>query len=156
MADKNKKDDDPIEMGWGAFEKFFGGKLPFSPTGGGENMAWVENYVKEVMKQALPSATAQIKSADNPIHTELFETHNSVVLKAHIPDRTMAKQVNVLVGEHQVRLENLPNKGKQTVRLNNLVNPDSCRAVYKNGILQLHMRKQTYGDYYHSVDVRFL
>jgi HSP20 family molecular chaperone IbpA len=150
----NNDNNDPFDMTWKNFEQFWGGKLPFMPAGYGEHKSWIENYVKEVLKQAMPSNMNA--PGENQVRSETFETHNNVVVKIYIPDRKQAKQVNVLVSEFEVRLENLPNKGKQTIRLNSPVNPSSCKAVYKNGILQLHIRKQAYNDYFKPVDVRFL
>ncbi|WP_248929482.1 Hsp20/alpha crystallin family protein [Paenibacillus hamazuiensis] len=157
MPDSKKEDNNasnPFDATWKHFEQFFGGKLPFMPSGSSEHLSWIENYVKDVLRQAMPSS-AQTQTSGGQLHTEMFETHNSVVVKIYIPDRSDAKKMNVLLSEHRIRLENLPNNGKQTIRLNCMVNPSSCKAVYKNGILQLHIRKQTYDDYFHPVDVRF-
>jgi HSP20 family molecular chaperone IbpA len=153
MSDSN----DDFDMSFRNFDQFFGGKMPFMPSGGStEPMGWVENYVKDVLKQSMPK-TAFISGNDKaPVHTEMFETHNSIIVKMHIPDKAQAKSINVMVSEHQIRLENIPpKKSKQTIRLNSFVLPSSCKAVYKAGVLQLHMRKQEKSDYYHKVNVRF-
>jgi len=110
-----------------------------------------------MLKQSMPKMANIASHTDaSPVHTEMFETHNSIIVKMYIPDRAHAKNVSVYVSEHQVRLENLPpKKSKQTIRLNSYVLPSSCRAVYKSGVLQLHMRKQDKDDYFHKVNVRF-
>ncbi|UUZ85720.1 Hsp20/alpha crystallin family protein [Paenibacillus sp. P26] len=114
----------------------------------------MENYVKDVMKQALPSV--DLDNLKHHFHTEVFDTHNNVIVKVHIPDRAEAQKVRVKLSSNQVRLDGSPNKAIQTIKLNSLVYPDSCKAVYKNGIMQLHMRKQSTDQAYHPVDIRFL
>lgn len=155
MAD-SKNNNSFYDMNWKSFEQFFGGKLPFPGTanGNGDHLAWVEGYVKDVLNQAIPSVN--LASLKHHFHTEVFDTHNNVIVKVHIPDRAQARKVRVLISANQVRLEGLPEKGAQTIRLNSLVVPDSCKAVYKNGIMQFHMRKQTAEETYYEIDVRFL
>lgn len=147
--------DNFFDFNWKNFEQFFGGKVPFADvTGQGEPMSWVENYVKDVMKQTMPKV--ELSGLKHHVHTELFDTHNNLIVKAHIPDQQQARKVRVLVSSNQVRLENLPEDASQTIKLNSLVVEGSCKAVYKNGILQLHMRKLAAEQPYREVDVRFL
>lgn len=151
----NSKNNSFFDFNWKQFEQFFGGKAPFpNPGDGTEPMSWVENYVKDVMKQALPSIDPS--GLKHHFHTEVFDTHNNVIVKVHIPDRTQARKLRVLLGSNQLRLENLPEGGVQTIKLNSLIVTGSCKAVYKSGILQLHMRKQSSELPYHEIDIRFL
>ncbi|MCZ8511301.1 Hsp20/alpha crystallin family protein [Paenibacillus filicis] len=151
-----QKNNNFFDFNWKQFEQFFGGKLPFLGSGDGpEPMGWVENYVKDVMKQAMPAADLQ--GLKHHFHTETFDTHNNVIVKIHIPDRSQARKLRVLVNSNQLRLENLPENNTQTIKLNSSVVTDSCRAVYKNGILQLHMRKMmSEHQPYQEIDIRFL
>lgn len=154
--DGTKNNKNFFDMDWKNFEQFFGGKVPFveNLSSGGEPMAWVESYVKNVLKQALPNMEAP--SLKHHFHTELFETHNNVIVKVHVPDKGQARKLRVLVNVSQVKLEGLPDKNTQTIRLASLVVPDSCKAVYRNGILQLHIRKQSVDNPFQEIDIRFM
>ncbi len=116
-------------------------------------MAWVENYVKNVMKQAMPNMDSP--SLKHHFHTEIFDTHNNVIVKVHVPDKAQARKLRVKLNLNQVRLEGLPDNKTQTIRLASLVVPESCKAVYRNGILQLHIRKQSAENPYQEIDIRF-
>lgn len=155
--DENKNNKNFFDMNWKNFEQFFGGKLPFAgPTNLGkdnEPMAWVENYVKDVMKQALPNTESA--SLKHHFHSEVFDTHNNVIVKVHIPDKVQARKLRVLINMNQIRLEGLPDNNTQTIRLASLVVPGSCKAVYRNGILQLHIRKQGTENPFQEIDIRF-
>lgn len=155
--DGSKNNKNFFDMNWRNFEQFFGGKIPFAgPTSlgkDGEPMAWVENYVKNVMKQALPDMDSP--SLKHHFHTEIFDTHNNVIVKVHVPDKAQARKLKVLINVNQIRLEGLPDNNIQTIRLASLVVPGSCKAVYRSGILQLHVRKQSAENPYQEIDIRF-
>lgn len=143
-----------FDFNWRNFEEFFGGKLPVPPVGKGDSASWIEEYVQNVLKQALPTVNlATVKQ--RTYHTELFDTHNNVIVKVHIPDKTQARKVRVMLSSNQIRLEGTPDDTAQTIRLSSLVVPSSCKAVYRNGVLQLHMRKLVNDNLFHEVDVRF-
>jgi HSP20 family molecular chaperone IbpA len=138
---------------WKSFEQFFGAKLPPMPTDKLNDTTWIENYVQDALKQAFPQNGLNVSS--HKYNTEVFETHNSVVVKISIPDRSQAKKVRVLVGANLVKLDGLPGNTNQIIKLGTQVMESSCKAVYKNGILQLHLRKQADDDHFHEVRVRF-
>ncbi|CAG7621703.1 Hsp20/alpha crystallin family protein [Paenibacillus allorhizosphaerae] len=160
MADSKNNNNSFFDMNWKNFEQFFGGKLPFpgmlngSGTSGDDQMAWVEGYVRDVLKQAIPNFNPTMLK--HHFQTELFETHNNVIVKVHIPDRAQARKIRALISANQIRLEGLPEKSAQTIRLASPVAPDSCKAVYKNGIMQFHMRKQSADETYYEIDVRYM
>ncbi|TVY09664.1 Hsp20/alpha crystallin family protein [Paenibacillus cremeus] len=155
MADPRDSNKSFFDMNWKNFEQFFGGRVPFPGTanGSGDQMAWVESYVKDMLSQAMPNL--EMASLKHHLHTEVFDTHNNVIVKVHIPDRNQARKLRVLLSPNQLRLEGLPDKGAQTIRLNSMVVPSSCKAVYKNGIMQFHIRKQSSEETYYEIDVRF-
>ncbi|MDQ1913055.1 Hsp20/alpha crystallin family protein [Paenibacillus sp. GD4] len=158
MADGNKSNGNPYgTFDWKQFEQFFGGKLPFAPggSGKGEGLAWIQEYVQDVMKQALPSVSNAAERVKNHLHTETFETHNNVIVKIHVPDRDQARKIRVGLSVNAVRLTGLPDKKEQTIRLHRLIYPDSCKAVYRDGIIQLHMRKHLGDHTFRDIDVRY-
>jgi hypothetical protein len=139
---------------WKTFEQWFGGKLPPFPEHRKGDMAWVEQYVQDILKKAFPQSL-DLNLFRTPYRTEVFETHNSVVVKIHIPDRSQARKVRAFVGINRVKLEGLPDNRQQTVPLNAHVIPDSCKAVYKDGVLQLYIRKTSINDRLQEVNIRF-
>lgn len=158
-----------FDMNWKQFEQFFGGKLPFPPPpGSGEaagsaaagtgasagDLSWLDGYIKEILKKTMPQM--EVQTLKHHFHSEVFDTHNNVIVKVHIPDRAQARKIQVLMNADQLRLEGLPDNKTQTIRLPGLVVPTSCKAVYKSGILQLHMRKQTTESPFYEIDVRFM
>lgn len=158
--DGSKKNDNPFgSLDWRQFDQFFGGKLPFAPSGSsgkGEGLAWIESYVQDVMKQAMPTVSSTgSERAKHHIHTETFETHNNVIVKIHVPDREQARKIRVSLSVNSVRLEGLPSNKEQIIKLHRLINPGSCKAVYRDGIIQLHMRKHTADHHFHEIDIRF-
>ncbi|WP_159887695.1 Hsp20/alpha crystallin family protein [Paenibacillus puerhi] len=143
-----------FDMNWKQFEQFFGGKIPFPPASSFPgDLSWVEGYIKDIMKQAMPQA--EVKSLKHHYHMEVFETHKNVIVKVHIPDQAQARKARVLLNVSTLRLEGLPQEKTQTVRLPSLISPATCKAVYRNGILQLHMRKQSAEHPFYEIDVRF-
>ncbi|PYI55735.1 Hsp20/alpha crystallin family protein [Paenibacillus flagellatus] len=137
---------------WKSFEQFFGGRLPLIPHDRKNDTAWIEGYVQDVMKQVFP------QSADlfnKPFRAEVFETHNNVVVRINIPDKSVARDLRTYIGVSQVKLEGLPDRKSQTIKLSSYVVPESAKAVYKNGVLQLHMRKVRMNEQMREVNVRF-
>lgn len=139
---------------WKSFEQFFGGKLPPLPSGEMDNLNWVEDYVQQVMKQSFPQSGGR-GVMSSKYATEVFETHNGVIVKVFIPDKAEAKNIRVLVGTGQVKLEGLPDNKTQSIKLGTAVHSSKCKAVYRNGILQLHLRKLSGDGRQHEADIRF-
>ncbi|SDC77126.1 hypothetical protein SAMN02799630_01440 [Paenibacillus sp. UNCCL117] len=145
-----------FDMNWKQFEQFFGGKMPLAPTPSiPGDLSWIDGYIKDIMKQAMPQAQVQSQSLKHHFHTEVFDTHRNVIVKVHIPDKSQARKIRVMLNVSTLRLEGLPQDRTQTVRLPSLVSATSCKAVYRNGILQLHMRKQSTENPFYEIDVRF-
>ena len=144
-----------FDMNWKHFEQFFGGKLPFpgGDGGPGADLSWVDGYIKEILNRAMPQA--EVHGLKHHFHSEVFDTHKNVIVKVHIPDRAQARKIRILLNANVLRLEGLPDNNSQTIKLNSLVIPSSCKAVYKNGVLQLHMRKQTAENPFYEIDIRF-
>lgn len=139
---------------WKGLEQFFGGKFPSAPIDGMNDPAWVEHIVKDVMKKAFPKSL-DLKMLNKHFRTEIFETHNNVIVKIHIPDKTQAHNLKSYVGVNRIKLEGLPDDKKQSVKLPTHIVPESCKALYKNGVLQMQMRKTKISDRMHQVNVRF-
>lgn len=139
---------------WKNFEQFFGGKFPLSSTDYKSDVSWVNNVVKDVMKKAFPSSL-NMNAFNHHYRAEVFETHNNIVAKIYIGDKEQARNINALIGVNRIKLEGLPDNNTQIIKLTSHIVPESCRAVYKKGILQIHARKAKTNDRLYSVQVRF-
>lgn len=139
---------------WKSFEQFFGGKFPLAQSELNKNTAWVDQVVKDVMTKAFPQVDASKLGA--LYQTEVFETHNNVIVKIRIPDREQARSISVFAAMNHVKLDGGDSGKKQTIRLSSPVVPESCKAVYKGGVMQLHMKKWKRKKPPHEVYVRFL
>ncbi|GLI09957.1 hypothetical protein YDYSG_59900 [Paenibacillus tyrfis] len=157
MSD-SKNNNSFFDMNWKQFEQFFNGKLPFpAPSLSGDNgdpVTWVEGYIKDVLNRALPNV--EVQALKHHFHSEIFDTHNNIIAKIHIPDKAQARKIRLMLNPYQIRLEGLPDDKTQTIRLASQIVPSSCKAVFKNGILQLHMRKQPIDHPYTDVNIRFM
>ncbi|XEC93961.1 Hsp20/alpha crystallin family protein [Paenibacillus tarimensis] len=143
---------------WKQFEEFFGMKFPFPDNSPPTDLSWVEQYVQDAinktMSQSMAGFNQQTSSA--PLRHETFETVNHVIVKVHVSGKERAKNMKLLAGIHQLRVEEGVGVQKLNIPLPAEVIPESCKAVYKNGILQLHLKKQQVDDYFHEVNIRFL
>lgn len=138
---------------WRSFEQFFGGQFPNMPLDKAFDPDSMEEWVQQLVRSSFPQASSG--APGQAYRTEVFETHNNVVVKVHVPDREEAESLDVRAGIRQVRLQRNRDKFEQVIRLAALVVPQSCRAVYKQGILQLHMRKMKTSDKLYDVYVQF-
>ncbi|GAA3404360.1 Hsp20/alpha crystallin family protein [Paenibacillus hodogayensis] len=138
---------------WKSFEQFFGGTFPLTPTGVKQDASWVGNVVKDVMTKAFPGGVEASVLA-RQFRTEVFETHNNVIIKVYIPDKEQARNIRPALSANRLVLEGADEEG-QTVHLTSPVIPDSCKAVYRDGVLQLHMKKRKGNERMHEVHVRY-
>ncbi|WP_282935841.1 Hsp20/alpha crystallin family protein [Paenibacillus sp. RC67] len=138
---------------WNQFENYFRGMLPQSSDDPKNKSHWVEDYVQQILKESIPPG----QSYTNVSHydTEIVETLDHLLLKIMIPDKTQAQKLNVHAADHQVKLEGKDQQAVQWFRLPHPVDPISCKAEYKEGAIQLRMRKRTKEEPFHQVDVEF-
>lgn len=144
----------PNHFDWSRFEQFFGGQLPSMPPDGLKNPAWIDHVIQDVMKRAFPG-TAEVGARSPKYRSELFETHSQVLVKCHIPAKE-ARALQVKAGISRVRLEGDNGEAQQTIRLPAPVEPESCRAVYRQGVLQIQLKKNRNSTRLHAVPIRFM
>jgi len=138
---------------WKQFQQYFAGTVPFPPNsrGDGSHATWVEEYVQSILKQTIPA-----RAMPGQFDTEIVETHQAVVVKIHIPDINHAKKMTVHAAAEQIKLQGGEGKSLQLIRLPHPVMPTSCKAEYRAGVLQLHMRKRTEEEPFYEIDVKFV
>jgi len=142
---------------WQRFAEWFGGRFPFSAQAAAGDLSWIEPYVQSVLRQALSRADA---SRPEPTYApwtyELFDTITHVILKLEITDKNRARNTRVLAGTHQVRLEEGTGVRSTVIPLPAAVVPESGRAFYKEGVLQIHLRKRQKEETLQEIRIRFL
>jgi hypothetical protein len=155
MDDSNQ--DGFLNTQWKQFEQFFGTKFPFPAQGSSDDLSWVEPYVQDALSKTLSKSFTETKHHPSAlVKSETFETVTHVIVKINIPEKERAKNTKVHAGIYQVRLEEGVGIQKSVIPLPAPVIPESCKAIYKGGILQLHLKKQKVDDRFHEVHIRFL
>lgn len=149
----SKKDMPKGEFDWKNFRQLMGSEFPFNLQDKIDDLTWVEKYVQDAMTQFLPKPL-NISSHTKNHQMEIFETHNNVVVKLHLSEKEV-RNVTVFTSANRIKLEGFPETSRKIIKLTSYVVPESCRAVFKNGILQLHLRKQAVDDYYQEVTIKF-
>lgn len=144
-------------MQWKQFEELFGSKFPFPANGSINDLSWVEQYVQDALRQSMPKSFEEIKSSpSSPIKFESFETVTHVIVKIVCPQKEKAKNIRIYSSVYQLQLEEGIGLQKQMIHLPAPIIPKYCKAVYKDGIFQLHLRKQQVESKFHEVNIRFL
>ncbi|WP_127530071.1 Hsp20/alpha crystallin family protein [Paenibacillus kobensis] len=116
-----------------------------------KDTGWVANYVKSMMADAIQEKGKL--AGQNAAET--FETHHFIVIKWPIPRGVHPSELRLLVREDKVRIEGLPEGKKDTVPLAKQVLPRSCKALCKDGILQIKLRKKPANRQYYEMPIRW-
>ncbi|MBE1446489.1 Hsp20/alpha crystallin family protein [Paenibacillus sp. OAS669] len=140
---------------WEAIESLLGMKLPGLPSDKHLEMwkdtSWVEDYVKQILEKSLPKTSTLKKAANNP--SEIFETHHFIIVKMKMADN--ANPI-VKIRTDQVKVDGISGNNPQIIRLPCPIDPRGSRASYKDGILQIKMRKKKIDQTYREISVRYL
>lgn len=140
---------------WEHVEKFLGQKLPFGEKGQTflDNMTWVEGYVQDTLKKAMPGMNASISSRETG--AEIFETHEHVIIKVKIPKGEDPRALQVFVKSNQLKLTGFLSGSGKIVKLPALVLPRTARASYKQRQLQIRVRKRGLKEGYVETYIRY-
>jgi HSP20 family molecular chaperone IbpA len=117
---------------------------------------WVEQFVSKMMTKSLPAAANSILDQAEEEGISFFETHHFLLVKFHLPREVNREDLRLLVRDDRLRIEGLPNNQKETIKLPKLVQPKICRAVVKNFVLQVKLRKRPRAGAYYEADIRWL
>lgn len=141
---------------WEEIEKFLGQKLPFGEKGQTflDNMTWVEGYVQDMLKKAMPGMDASISSHES-FGAEVFETHEHVIIKVKIAKGEDPKALRVFVKSNQLKLSGFLNGKSQIVKMPTLVLPSTARVSYKQRLLQIKVRKRGLKENYVEAYIRY-
>jgi hypothetical protein len=151
-------ENNPQPWKWENFEKLFGQKLPFQEKGQSllDNMAWVENYIQDTLKKAMPKLEAGIFSGSSESSQfDVFETHDHVIVKVKLNKEENPRALQVFVKSNQVKLTGFLKGDSKIIKLPTLVAPRTARVRYKQQTLQIQIRKRGMKESYHEAFIRF-
>ncbi|MFX3633629.1 MAG: Hsp20/alpha crystallin family protein [Candidatus Pristimantibacillus sp.] len=114
---------------------------------------WVEQFVRKMMTKALPGAADAI--VEHSGGATFFETHHFVIVKFPLPAKVDRNELRVFVREDRIRIEGLPESRIETIKLPKPVKPQICKALVKEGILQVKLRKRPGSRTYHEAVIRW-
>ncbi|QYR22589.1 Hsp20/alpha crystallin family protein [Paenibacillus sp. sptzw28] len=152
--DDSKNSPPKGEFNWQNFKKVWGNDFPFNIHEKMDDLSWVDKYVQDAMTQFLPKPVSIKSQTKKNLQMEIFETHKNVIVKLHFSEEEV-RNITVFAGINRIKLEGLPGNTRKIIKLTTYVIPESCSAVFRNGILQLHMRKQALDDYFQEIDIKF-
>lgn len=155
MADQGNMKHFPFD--WSSFEKHLNEQLSALSEGPAGRLFkdnnWIGSLMQDVMKKAAPSQVAHTFAGS---HSEVFETHGNVFVRLKLPENANPRAIQVYIAANSVKLDGLPGGRSQIIRLPVPVLPKSGKATYKNGVLQIQMRKSGDNEKYHETYVSFL
>jgi len=145
---------------WDAFRQWMNEGSPFEFDAANEDFRWITDYVDGVVKDALTAAGARgakrpPRRSGRPLTYELFQTHHHLIVRFRVPERIKARRLRVFAGVQKLRIEGLPGDAAQTVDLPAFVSPSTCRALFKDGVLQVKLTKRKINDRFEEVFIRF-
>lgn len=101
---------------------------------------WVERFVRRMMTKSLPDIAGRITGKGSAAVTE---SKQFITVKFKLPSGCEQTAIRLYVKEDLLRIEGLPGGRHEIVRLRKLVKPGVCRAVVKNRMLYIKLRKRT-------------
>lgn len=149
---------------WNELEKLLGENIPKGLLKDRMNMnaGWVGDYVQKVLKNSFSGSGGGSKETVNEttdsvnFEYEMFETHNSVIVRLQIPEEIQHKNILAYVSSNLLKIEQLPRRKKQIIRLPSLVNPSQSRASYKDRVLEVRMAKHMDEDIFNEIKIRYM
>jgi len=130
---------------WAQGDSFFNGKSPFSYVNPLEklDLSSLHNYVQ--------NAISRVSMGEPALISEVFETHQYAIAKIKISKKLYSNQLRVFVNYNQIKLEGLTGYKAQIINLPCHVEASNCKAIYRQGILEIKLPKVKYKNYYHEV-----
>ncbi|MBD2847262.1 hypothetical protein IDH44_18845 [Paenibacillus sp. IB182496] len=113
---------------------------------------WVEKMVSQAMKQSLPRLHRADRS--NVEQEDCYETHHFVFVRFKLDKGVRRDQLRLLVRADRIKLEREDGKKPIRVKLPCQVQPRSCRALLRAGVLQVKLRKRPVDPTYHEAFIR--
>jgi HSP20 family molecular chaperone IbpA len=142
---------------WENFEKMFQQKLPLKERGQSmlDNMKWVEDYIQNILKKAMPKVDAMSSNVVEASQIEVFETHEHVIVQVKLHKDEDPRALQVFVKSNQVKITGWLKEGSKIIKLPTLVSPQTANARYKSRTLQIQIRKRGSKEGYREAFIRF-
>ncbi|MFD7523596.1 Hsp20/alpha crystallin family protein [Paenibacillus chitinolyticus] len=141
-----------------------------------ENIKWIEGFVRDVFDRTLPpphmnadiqqtqtqprsqQKGKQQTSSQQPRETvngDTFETHTDVFVRLKIPKSEDPRSLQVMVKTSHVKILGLTDEPRKLIKLPSPVLPKTAKATYKEGVLQIQVRRRRYKDNYHEAYIEY-
>ncbi len=154
MSDQTPR---PFGFDWGPFKEMLGGMLPPAQSDNPQDLSWVESYVQQTLRSAFHKPEVRTKSAASPsLQSEVFETHNYILVKIKLPGSTHIDNVRVMVSSTQLKLTIIGVDEPHLISLPKAVLSKSGKASYKDDVLQIRLRKQSGRKSFVEIPIRFI
>lgn len=130
-------------------DSFFDKKFPFKHADPLENydLSSINAYVQNVLSQAT--------IGEARLSTEVFETHQSVIVKIKLPKQLHPRNLRIKVNSNHIKMEKTEGNEEQIIPLPCRVDPTGRKAVFKQSILEIRIPKVKTRDPYHEVFIRY-
>jgi HSP20 family molecular chaperone IbpA len=156
MGVKSMDDDERnnFNLNMRQFEQFFKKNFPgVQPIDWKDlsNLNSIGNYVEDTLNHSF-NRNDKRKQTKTQFSSEVFETHNRVIAKIQIPRHVKLDGMRLYVNGNQIKLENMDEN--QFIKLPVHVNTKSVKAILRDGILQVQMRKKNTNNNYREVYIR--
>ena len=115
---------------WEPFTKIFGPGFPFNQAGSWTNPEFVNRFVRDTYERAL-----------SRIESKVYETRRYVHVKLNLPSYVKPENIRVFAGFQSVSVRGKELADPVNVQLPSAVNRRQYKAVYKNGLLHIQLRK---------------
>lgn len=112
----------------------------------------IEGYVRDMISNAVPAAGTW--PIPNKQRYKCFETHHFVFIKFKLGSSVKPEELRLFVRPDRIKLR-LPGGKQEEVSLPCTVIADSCRALCKEGILQVKLRKRPVSTVYKEAPIRW-
>lgn len=110
---------------------------------------WISDYVQEAIGRAMPALEGVASS-----YPEIFETHNFVIVKIKLPAGTDNTRLELKAKADRLQVAGIPGRGVLEQKLPCLVAAPHGRALVRNGVLQIKLRKLQADNRYWTIGIR--
>lgn len=154
----NQENKNPYRMDWEGFQDHFkNNNFTRFPNQDEwlKNFSWIEDYVQGILQSSIPNREARTKQAPtSKPHTELFDTHDFMIVKIKTLDGQQPSQVKAHLAVNQLKIEgftteplhiSLPEQGRA----------QGSKAYFKGDTLEIRIPKES-NVAYNEIYVRYL
>lgn len=153
----SEESQNPYRKQWEGFRDKFDELLPSVDIMKQKDFAWIENYVQDTLRNAFKTTPSTNKSKAGTYKSEVFETHNFLITRIQLPKDVKIDDLSLKVCTDSLKI--MTYGSEQPVHTRDFPLPvvsKTAAASYKNGVLQVRVRKSTKKKPFIDVPIRFL